>query len=217
MDKQLPVHGPKTFEELKQSNQHGAECRSARNLQPMLGYSQWRWFEEAVKRAMTSCETSGNSAEHHFAGAGKPITGGKGALQAVDGYHLSRFACYLIARSACSFLGGCFQKTHRLFRAQSGLVTMASSMTATVSFIALSTCCKPAARQYALIHLRLTISAMRTTTKTTTKAGTHSPPYPSIPLYPPIQPPPAPPFIMFPFCAIAAPLVNKGSVPTIVE
>ncbi len=32
--------------------------------------------------------------EHHFAGAGKPITGGKGAVQVVDDYQLSRFACY---------------------------------------------------------------------------------------------------------------------------
>ena len=81
---QLPVHGKKTFEELKLSNEHGAEYWSARDLQPMLGYSQWRRFEDAVKRAMASCETSGNDPEHHFAGAGKPITGGKGAVQVVD-------------------------------------------------------------------------------------------------------------------------------------
>ena len=96
---QLPVHGKKTFEELKLSNEHGAEYWSARDLQPMLGYSQWRRFEDAVKRAMASCETSGNDPEHHFAGAGKPITGGKGAVQVVDDYHLSRFACYLIAQN----------------------------------------------------------------------------------------------------------------------
>ncbi len=96
---QLPVHGKKTFEELKLTNEHGAEYWSARDLQPLLGYSQWRRFEDAVKRAMTSCEASGNSAAHHFAGAGKPITGGKGAVQVVDDYQLSRFACYLIAQN----------------------------------------------------------------------------------------------------------------------
>ncbi len=90
---QLPVPGKKTFEALKLTNEHGAEYWSARDLQPLLGYSQWRRFEDAVNRAMTSCETSGNSAEHHFAGAGKPITGGKGAVQVVDDYQLSRFAC----------------------------------------------------------------------------------------------------------------------------
>ena len=100
---QLPVHGKKTFEELKLSNEYGAEYWSARDLQPLLGYSQWRRFEDAVKRAMTSCEASGNSAEHHFAGAGKPITGGKGAVQVVDDYQLSRFTCY--AREADGLLG----------------------------------------------------------------------------------------------------------------
>ena len=98
-DKSLPALGGKSFEELRRTNQHGAEYWSARDLQPLLGYGQWRRFEDAVKRAMTSCEASGNSAEHHFAGAGKPITGGKGAVQVVDDYHLSRFACYLIAQN----------------------------------------------------------------------------------------------------------------------
>jgi DNA-damage-inducible protein D len=65
----------------------------------LLGYSQWRRFEEAVQRAITSCRQSGNEPNYHFAGAGKPITGGKGAVQVVNDYHLSRFACYLIAQN----------------------------------------------------------------------------------------------------------------------
>ena len=89
----------KSFEDLKQLNEHGAEYWSARALQPMLGYSQWRRFEQAIERAITSCKESGNPPEHHFAGAGKPITGGKGAIQIVDDFQLSRFACYLIAQN----------------------------------------------------------------------------------------------------------------------
>lgn len=89
----------KSFESLKQQNQHGAEYWSARDLQPLLGYSQWRRFEQAIERAITSCNESGNPPGHHFAGAGKPITGGKGAVQIVDDYQLSRFACYLIAQN----------------------------------------------------------------------------------------------------------------------
>lgn len=89
----------RTFEELKQVNEHGAEYWSARSLQPLLGYSQWRRFEQAIGRARISCAESGNPPENHFAGAGKPITGGKGAVQIVDDYHLSRFACYLIAQN----------------------------------------------------------------------------------------------------------------------
>ncbi len=99
MNKILPAQEIKSFEGLRQTNEHGAEYWSARDLQSMLGYSQWRRFEDAIKRAMTSCETSGNHADYHFAGAGKPIAGGKGAIQVVDDYHLSRFACYLIAQN----------------------------------------------------------------------------------------------------------------------
>ncbi|MBI3611091.1 MAG: DNA damage-inducible protein D [Nitrospirae bacterium] len=95
----LPVRGNKSFEDLKKINEHGAEYWSARDLQPLLGYGQWRRFEDAIKRAITSCKQSGNEPDHHFADAGKPITGGKGAVQIAQDYHLSRFACYLIAQN----------------------------------------------------------------------------------------------------------------------
>ena len=98
-DLSLPMRGRISFEDLKKINEYGAEYWSARELQSLLGYSQWRRFENAIKKAITSCEQSGNNPEHHFAGAGKPITGGKGAVQLVDDYHLSRFACYLIAQN----------------------------------------------------------------------------------------------------------------------
>ncbi|MBK5276455.1 MAG: DNA damage-inducible protein D [Desulfuromonadales bacterium] len=99
IDRSLPVSGPVTFEELKKTNEHGAEYWSARELQPLLGYSQWRRFEDAINRAMTSCGQSGNNPDYHFAGAGKMIATGKGALREVTDFHLSRFACYLIAQN----------------------------------------------------------------------------------------------------------------------
>ncbi|PPC82196.1 MAG: DNA damage-inducible protein D [Methylotenera sp.] len=99
MDKLHSSEPKQTFEALRLANEHGAEYWSARDLQTLLGYSQWRRFEDAVKRAITSCDSSGNDPDHHFARAGKPITGGKGAVQLVEDYHLSRFACYLIAQN----------------------------------------------------------------------------------------------------------------------
>ena len=98
-DEHLPQVGGGGFEGLKKVNDFDAEYWSARDLQPLLGYSQWRRFENAIKKAITSCEQSGNDPDHHFAGAGKPIPGGKGAVQVVPDYHLSRFACYLIAQN----------------------------------------------------------------------------------------------------------------------
>lgn len=88
-----------SFEDLKKLNQHGVEYWSARSLQPCLGYFQWRRFENAIQKAIESCKQSGNDPSHHFAGAGKPIPGGKGSSQIVEDYHLSRFACYLIAQN----------------------------------------------------------------------------------------------------------------------
>ena len=44
--KQLPTLGDKSFEAIKQTNEHGAEYWSARDLQLLLGYGQWRRFEQ---------------------------------------------------------------------------------------------------------------------------------------------------------------------------
>jgi DNA-damage-inducible protein D len=97
--KELPSIGGLSFEDLKLLNDHDAEYWSARDLQPLLGYSQWRRFEDAIKRAQTSCEQSGNDPAYHFAGAGKMIELGKGGQREVEDYQLSRFACYLIAQN----------------------------------------------------------------------------------------------------------------------
>jgi DNA-damage-inducible protein D len=88
-----------SFESIKKLNEHGIEYWSARDLQPYLGYSKWQRFENAIEKAMESCKRSGNNPKHHFTGAGKQIEFGKGSIQRVEDYHLSRFACYLIAQN----------------------------------------------------------------------------------------------------------------------
>jgi DNA-damage-inducible protein D len=91
--------GQISFEGLKKINDHGAEYWSARELQPHLGYSQWRRFEDAIKRAITSCEQSENAPGNHFADVGKMVPLGSGSQRETQDYHLSRFACYLIAQN----------------------------------------------------------------------------------------------------------------------
>ena len=93
-----PQSAATAFEQIKRVNQHGAEYWSARDLQVLLGYSQWCRFEDAITRAFTSCTQSGNDPAHHFAGAGKMIAVGKGGNREVPDFHLSRFACYLMDR-----------------------------------------------------------------------------------------------------------------------
>ena len=98
-DKNLVSMGSKSFEGLKKINEYGAEYWSAREIQPLLGYTQWRRFEDAIKRAITSCKQSGNTPGNHFAGAGKMVELGSGSSREIPDYHLSRFACYLIAQN----------------------------------------------------------------------------------------------------------------------
>jgi DNA-damage-inducible protein D len=86
------------FESIKHLNPYAVEYWEARELQPLLGYqSSWQNFEKVIKKAMVSCEATGNIIDDHFNGAIKPIVGGKGAVQNTKDYYLSRLACYLIA------------------------------------------------------------------------------------------------------------------------
>ena len=62
-----------SFESLKIHNEHRVEHWSARDLQPCLGYTQWRRFENTIQKTIESCKQSGNNLEHHFAGTGKMI------------------------------------------------------------------------------------------------------------------------------------------------
>ncbi len=95
----LPSPTLQEFEALKLFNKHSAEYWSARDLQQTLGYAQWRRFENAIKKAMESCDKSGNKRGHHFADAGKMVDLGSGSIRKLGDYHLSRFACYLIAQN----------------------------------------------------------------------------------------------------------------------
>lgn len=98
-DEDMLAPDRKSFEDLKQINQHGAEYWTARQLQPLLGYKQWRSFAKAINKAITSCTQSGNDPDYHFARARKSIALSKGAIRMVDDFELSRFACFLIAQN----------------------------------------------------------------------------------------------------------------------
>lgn len=75
----------------------GIEFWYAREIQNLLGYSQWRRFEEAIERAKASAKTSKTPDENHFAEVGKMVKLGSGSTRQVRDYMLTRYACYLIA------------------------------------------------------------------------------------------------------------------------
>ncbi|MCI0382773.1 MAG: DNA damage-inducible protein D [Chlamydiae bacterium] len=88
-----------SFESLKKHNQHGIEYWSAREIQSCLGYSQWRYFAKAINKAIESCKQSGNDPENHFAYMRKMVSIGSETDREIEDWHLSRFACYLIAQN----------------------------------------------------------------------------------------------------------------------
>ena len=88
----------KKFEEAAQEVE-GIECWSARDLQTLLGYAQWRNFELIIQKAKVSCSSVGENIAYHFADVSKTISMPKGAEKQIDDLLLTRYACYLIAQN----------------------------------------------------------------------------------------------------------------------
>ncbi len=88
------------FDAIRQIDENGQEFWSARDLQNLLGYVDWRKFEDAIERAMISCEISGTDPSKHWVvRADKPIISGKGRVQNIKDYHMTRYACYQTAQN----------------------------------------------------------------------------------------------------------------------
>ena len=88
------------FENIKNIDENGNEYWSARDLQEVLQYKEFRNFETAIKKAITACENSDINVSDHFVDANKMINLAKGAIREVKDYFLSRYACYLTVQNA---------------------------------------------------------------------------------------------------------------------
>ena len=90
------------FESIKHTDENGVEYWSARELQKVLKYTQWRRFENVINKSKLTCNNSRISIDDHFANVGKMVDIGSNTKRETNDYKLSRYACYLIAQNGDS-------------------------------------------------------------------------------------------------------------------
>ncbi len=66
------------FERIKRVNEVGVEYWSSRDFARVLGYTDYRNFEQVVRRARMACFNSGQRVEDHFVDITEMIEIGKG-------------------------------------------------------------------------------------------------------------------------------------------
>ena len=87
------------FEDIKHIDENGVEYWTARELQQILGYKEWRYFIAVIEKAQIACLQSNNNVNSHFGVNTKMVEAGVTTKPVLD-YKLSRYACYLIVQNA---------------------------------------------------------------------------------------------------------------------
>jgi DNA-damage-inducible protein D len=96
--KTVIIHLHRRFEDCAHE-QDEVEYWLARELQELLGYTEWRNFEQVIAKATTACATAGQNVADHFVDVNKMVELGSGAQRQVEDIALTRYACYLIAQN----------------------------------------------------------------------------------------------------------------------
>jgi DNA-damage-inducible protein D len=80
----------------------GIEYWSARELQEIFNYTEWRNFYKVVEKAKKACENAGVNIGDHFVEVNKTIKMPKNAEKQIDDIALTRYGCYLVAQNGDS-------------------------------------------------------------------------------------------------------------------
>lgn len=101
MEKQLITKLHRTFEDCAHERD-GVEFWYARELQELLGYSNWQNFENILNKAKTACKNSGQAVDDHFIDVSKKVDIGSNGQRVIADFMLTRYACYLTAQNGDS-------------------------------------------------------------------------------------------------------------------
>ena len=88
----LNLFGASPFDAIRRTDEAG-EYWSARDLMPLLGYTNWREFKDAIDRAKITAANTGADVSSLFGDAPKKVTAGRPA----EDFRLARYAAYLVA------------------------------------------------------------------------------------------------------------------------
>jgi DNA-damage-inducible protein D len=88
------------FESIRRISTSGNECWSSREFSELLGYQDYRNFEQVLRKAKQACFNSAQRVEDHFVDITEMVSLGSGAERAIKTVLLSRYACYLVIQNA---------------------------------------------------------------------------------------------------------------------
>jgi DNA-damage-inducible protein D len=91
----------RAFEDIKHIDENGNEYWLARELQKVLEYKEWRFFQKVIEKAKYSCLMSNNDVNNHFGVYSKMVVTGD-SKRKIEDYNLTRYACYLIVQNGNS-------------------------------------------------------------------------------------------------------------------
>lgn len=88
----MDLFGGSPFDSIRRIDRTG-EYWTGRELMPLLGYEQWRRFEDSIERAIAAASNAGHNTDRAFCRLRQEATGGRPAYD----YRLTRYAAYLVA------------------------------------------------------------------------------------------------------------------------
>ena len=93
---EIKEYTERIFEDIRHVDENDNEYWLARELMPVLEYTLWQRFSNAIKKAKENCNNSNYNISDHFIGADKMVNIGSNTERKIQDYKLSRYACYLI-------------------------------------------------------------------------------------------------------------------------